>query len=1835
MKGDFSRFTFDPRKRYTRVLKQQGRVDLDADWNEAVEILTRRDRTEAIDVIGRCGVPTHGGGFKVESTPDGDGLTVTPGRIWVDGILCDREGEDPVPLTGQEDLPGYELPDDDGVYLVYVDVWDRHITHLEDPEIREPALGGPDTTTRTRTVCQVRLHRIGDDEPLELHECQPFPADPSTGRLAADAATPGAPTNPCAVPEGAGYTGLENRLYRVEIHDDGRAEDGTPGARPVTWKWSRDNGSVVLPVAEENGIDGDTVTLQRLGHDEVLTVKVGDWVEVLGDETELHRRPGTLGQIVPDGIDRADLEVELDTDVSAHAVEGHLKVRRWDHQETEDLELIDGALPLPTGPFELEDGVIVEFEPGGSYHTGDYWVIPARTREGTVLWPREGEPAASVSVPPLGITHHYCTLALARRTGGEWREPRDCRPLFPPLTEVNGGGCCVTVDAGEDIQQALDTVVAAGGGCVALCEGVHVVNGPLWIRDGADIMLHGVAAATVVRFQGTADDGTGGLVIENGRRVAVQDLFLASDSVPALVTVRHGPELEPSRQIALRRLLMLNLTASDRESSFACGVRLGHADGVTFDECRIAAEVGIVSLWGNALPELPEQEDDTPAAEEGGAVPGVVHLQFEGLEAGAEFDVGESFSEAGIAATAGPFENASGNTIESGVVRVDTRSRAGGTGQDLQLSQASLAFDLPGSFAATLVTFGELGGNVNLRVNGDQRNVADVLDLDGAVVGGVRVSVAMVGGDRAHGQLRLDADSSRIEDLAIGGAELWIDDVVFRGGASPGEAVLAYGDGVRDLRMRDTAIRFRDGGILAARAEAWQIDRADIRPYGEEAWAEAGERFRSEAEPRDPDDFSPEEHVLAGAGGRALHTAVLGALEEVFAAPGPLRGYGLLAFRWEGCAVRDSDVSGRHGLQAWWWLGGETRSNELRVADSGLHAFWLYESTWDGNTVSVQDGLALSVAGCCRVRLEDNRLRGPVGVANLPFQAALDGLEALGQALLRGYGTDTATETAILMGIAVDESFGLMGLNPLMEALQPILDEASPYPGVPVAWYWASSILTGLRGSALPMPLIDLAVSHNDVACDQCITFNDYLPLGGLRVTENRLHTTTGQAVRVQTNPYLANAHLVVFLFRFLLDRLREMVEEAASGAQEPLDALWDALAELLERWQAGVESLFDLDFRVEGNTIRSLRTAVESNLFELAVLTNHITLQEREVARAPEENTGAIFGVVTTPDGGSIVQAAVRVVGTDRVAFTDQKAEYRLDGLPPGSYTLRATRAGYTAATASATLAPGEQVELDFVLVALSGRIPLEHEMAVEHEMVMEHELAMERVGFGDAVVGTAALAGMGSNPEILEVMEALESSVALEPLAVALREGGHTMPEAYAAYLAADNGPLVSSEDRGAAADAVTLVGGQSSHPEMRQVAGQLNTALRANDRSAFTPLLTRFIRALQRYTDSQGILVKGVGGRIVENQVVVPADALEDTEALGGIQVSVNYAHIFLMAFLGSILARYIGGDDDDEVEIDPLLGITDTLVDTNEVVGGVGHGISVQGVAGQPDFVSDLRIRGNQVRGMAGAGIYINEHALVVGLEAADNHVSGCGRDAGFTQSKGGLLVQAAAVCDVRGNHVLRCGAALEGANAYGVDLDSLYGLRFAGNAVQANGAGSATAEDGGVRLVEVYGATQLHDNVVAFNRGLGLSWVNSARQDEDALLPGFLMGAVNLYLRTSRDVSQLVEEEQASIQQNIFKSVADSDLPVFQLLNLREVLFSGNSSHGETTGAPLGEIQQTARGVVTNNQTQTNGEVAIAIKKMSDGVVLGNVGNQPIQLQSSAGVERAYNVPPVT
>jgi hypothetical protein len=252
-------------------------------------------------------------------------------------------------------------------------VWQRHLTALDDGAIRETALGGPDTATRVKTIWQVKTAKV--DQPKCISDAADWAkiVTPSTGHLTARA-KPGEDTDtPCVLPPGAGYRRLENQLYRVEIHQ--------PGERgKATFKWSRDNGTVVTKLA--GPINGKEVKVDDLGRDAVLGFNPGDWVELLDDATDLNGVSGVLAQI--DIIERATKKVVLKAvPAFAYVKERNPKMRRWDDPHGE--RKVELGPEENDGFLELEDGVQVKFA-GGYFNTGDYWLIPARTATNGVEW---------------------------------------------------------------------------------------------------------------------------------------------------------------------------------------------------------------------------------------------------------------------------------------------------------------------------------------------------------------------------------------------------------------------------------------------------------------------------------------------------------------------------------------------------------------------------------------------------------------------------------------------------------------------------------------------------------------------------------------------------------------------------------------------------------------------------------------------------------------------------------------------------------------------------------------------------------------------------------------------------------------------------------------------------------------------------------------------------------------------------------------------------------------------------------------------------------------------------------------------------------------------------------------------------------------------------------------------------------------------------------------------------------------------------------------------------------------------------------------------------------
>lgn len=552
MRADTTRDSFQVRRHYRHVLQQQGRVSLDAEWNEQRSIDDHLRHRALTDLLGDSAGPLTGAAFEV--TAAGAVVTIGHGRYYVGGVLLENDAA--VALDAQPDLPaGSPLFLDTagaalatptaGTYLAELDSWTRHVTALDDAAIREIAVPVPDTTTRAQTVWQVRLVRVGA-QGAGITCGTDIPAwnalrAPTTGRLRARSQPGDESATPCEVPAGAGYRGPDNQHYRVEIRDGGST--GT-----ATFVWSRENSSVQ---AQWVGHSGNRLTVAVPSRDDVAGFAPDDWIELVDDRTELTGRPGTFVQI--DTAHDDVIEVRPATRMPATAVIDltqmgpNAKVRRWEGPPR----------ATATGWLPLERGVEVGFEGLRTYRTGDFWSIPARTARHDILWPRSGGSPALVR--PAGPHHRYTRLAVLEFDGTAWTVVEDCRPLFPPLTSL------VTMRyAGGDGQHA-PPAPANGAALVPLNERLRVA-----VANGSSPV-----AGARVRFE--VDAGNGRIDAGAGPDTTVD----AVTDAGGIASVAWSVDSATAQQRVKAQLLGSGGVLRDVVVTF--GATLLRANGVTVD----------------------------------------------------------------------------------------------------------------------------------------------------------------------------------------------------------------------------------------------------------------------------------------------------------------------------------------------------------------------------------------------------------------------------------------------------------------------------------------------------------------------------------------------------------------------------------------------------------------------------------------------------------------------------------------------------------------------------------------------------------------------------------------------------------------------------------------------------------------------------------------------------------------------------------------------------------------------------------------------------------------------------------------------------------------------------------------------------------------------------------------------------------------------------------------------------------------------------------------------------------------------------------------------------
>lgn len=533
--GDLSRSATEFRKHYTGVRAQQGRLVVDDDINEQERLHGEDERRSRIDIIGETGSPDSG--FLVSNphlTGGGIDFDILPGTLYLGGLRLQQEQLE----TYQLQLDWLQLPGQPPVGpaalgmtrfdLVYIEAWQQPVSAVEDSELFEVALGGPDTSTRMRL-----MRRVHVQSDIEVANCvlawrSLLGSWVGSGRgtlnadgelvvdtlLKVDFAPGGDPDDLCSPPVAGGYLGADNQAIRVQLVDANHFAWGFDNAAPLYRVQIAPDSSGALKVVSMLTEPKDQAHWPMPGQ----VVELLPWSAVLSNNEKLAELRGFLA-VVDAPYDNVTKQFTIAaapaagfgndwTQRSDHLAlkSGFFYLRVWNRGSD---TVSPPAIPFTVGtPVALgHTGLLITIT-GNDRRPDDFWIVAARPQS-----PNEVVPWLLKSGrAPHGVHRYFAPLAVIRWDGRSGRVVDDCRKPFLPLTRIRS--CCTyTVGDGEHstgqftrIQDAINALPADGGE-VCILPGVYTEAVNVTRRN--NITIHGCCERTLVKApQDSTGNGT-------------------------------------------------------------------------------------------------------------------------------------------------------------------------------------------------------------------------------------------------------------------------------------------------------------------------------------------------------------------------------------------------------------------------------------------------------------------------------------------------------------------------------------------------------------------------------------------------------------------------------------------------------------------------------------------------------------------------------------------------------------------------------------------------------------------------------------------------------------------------------------------------------------------------------------------------------------------------------------------------------------------------------------------------------------------------------------------------------------------------------------------------------------------------------------------------------------------------------------------------------------------------------------------------------------------------------------------------------------------------------
>ncbi len=462
---DISRINFDKKKHYSSVRMQQGRVLTDDDWNENERIEDEEQRDSRVDIIGPYGTPDDGFLIKNPKFLEGGDIDfdIIPGTIHLSGLRLELEA--PETYRTQKDwlqlqpklYTAADIKQKARYSLVYIEAWQQAVSAVEDSSLFEVALGGPDTTTRLKTMRRVHVAKgidfdnctdAWDQLKLKLQKQNLGKINDeyeliTDSKLTVTFDKSGLSDDICSPSAIGGYLGAENQAIRVQIVDENHFTWGFDNASPLYRVALDPNRKVISMLTEPK----DQYHWPLTGHN----VEILPWSAVLPNGEKISEESGFLTKVEtsydPDRgqftiKNSVDLDFGMDwenrpdrEDLDKQNPPEYFYMRVWDRGTdlaSEPKILFEKDKPIALGQTGIEIAIS-----GNDMVQSDFWVIAARPETPNKIVPWEAEKGIS----SYGVRRYFAPLAIIQWSFSSKQEIvgeviADCRIPFLPLTDL-------------------------------------------------------------------------------------------------------------------------------------------------------------------------------------------------------------------------------------------------------------------------------------------------------------------------------------------------------------------------------------------------------------------------------------------------------------------------------------------------------------------------------------------------------------------------------------------------------------------------------------------------------------------------------------------------------------------------------------------------------------------------------------------------------------------------------------------------------------------------------------------------------------------------------------------------------------------------------------------------------------------------------------------------------------------------------------------------------------------------------------------------------------------------------------------------------------------------------------------------------------------------------------------------------------------------------------------------------------------------------------------------------------------------------------------------------